>query len=408
MEAAYRELCAEFPAQCESIRDEAHRFAREIMRPAAMKIDRMADPHSVVSDDSPLWPALKAAYGLGYHRAALPRKFGGLGLPPVGLHAVLEELGWGSAGIALGLMASSFPAIAVVADGRPEMIKRFVKPFAANRDASWIGCWALSEPRHGSDHFMVGTDEFRYPSVSGQLVARADGQSYILDGFKASWVTNGGIATHALCSVAIEPSKAARGFLMIPLDLPGISRGEPTAKIGQREMNQGSIVFENVKVPRNLMLKGEGYEHDVTRLLALAHSSMAAIMTGTARAAYEEALDHSKRRDQGGRRISEHQLIQKSLFEMFSEVEACRAFSRATLIYNWAGTNPSMEGAIAAKTFCTRTAFDVANRAIQIFGADGLSTGNLIEKLFRDARVSLIEQGVNEALEIAGARQIIQ
>ena len=407
MDAAYRELSVEFPKQCESIRDETHRFAREIMRPAAMKIDRMADPHAVVASDSPLWPVMKAAYGLGYHRAPLPKRFGGLGLPPIGLHAVLEELGWGSAGIALSLMASSFPALAVIADGRPEMIKQFVKPFTTNRDASWIGCWALSEPRHGSDHFLVGTEEFRYPSTSGQLVARANGQGYTLDGFKASWVTNGGIATHALCSVAIEPSKAARGFLMIPLDLPGISRGEPTAKIGQREMNQGSIVFENVKVPRNLMLKGEGYEQEVAKLLALAHSSMAAVMTGTARAAYEQALEQSKRRDQGGKRISEHQLVQKTLFEMFSEVEACRALSRATMAYNWSATNPSMESAIAAKTFCTRTAFDVANKAIQVFGADGLSTGNPIEKLFRDARVSLIEQGVNEALEIAGARRIV-
>ena len=76
MDAAYRELSVEFPKQCESIRDETHRFAREIMRPAAMKIDRMADPHAVVASDSPLWPVMKAAYGLGYHRAPLPKRFG--------------------------------------------------------------------------------------------------------------------------------------------------------------------------------------------------------------------------------------------------------------------------------------------------------------------------------------------
>lgn len=405
---SYTELHLDFPAQCASLRDEAHRFAREIMRPAATKIDRMADPREVVSADSPLWQVLKAAYGLGYHRAALPKRFGGLAVPALGLHAMFEELGWGSAGIALSLIASSFPAMAVVADGRAEMIRQFVKPFTANRDASWIGCWALSEPLHGSDHFLVGTDEFRYPTTGGQLVARAKGQEYVLDGFKASWVTNGGIATHALCSVAIEPSKSARGFLMIPLDLPGISRGEPPAKIGQREMNQGSLIFENVSVPRSAMLQGEGYEIEVSRLLALAHSSMAAVMTGTARAAYEEALEHSQRRRQGGKRICDHQVVQQSLFEMFTGIEACRALSRAVMTYNWTAEKPSMESAIAAKTFCTRTAFEVANGAIQIFGADGLNIGNLSEKLIRDTRVSLVEQGVNEALQIAGARRIVQ
>jgi alkylation response protein AidB-like acyl-CoA dehydrogenase len=373
-----------------------------------MKMDRVADPGTLVSKDSPLWEVLKAAYGLGYHRIALPSKFGGLGLPPIGVHAVMEELGWGSAGIAISLMASAFPALAVIADGRPEIIREFVTPFAENHDASWIGCWALSEPRHGSDHFMVGSEEFRYPTESAQLVARADGQEYTLDGYKAAWVTNGGIATHALCSVAIAPSKSARGFVMIPLDLPGISRSAPTAKMGQREMNQGSIVFEGVKVPRRLMLKGEGYEQEVARLLAMTHCATAAIMTGVARAAYEEALEHSKRRRQGGARICDHQLVQKEMFSMFTKVEACRALSRATIGHNWATAHPSMESGIAAKTFCTRTAFEVANGAMQLFGADGFSTGNLVEKLFRDARVSLIEQGVNEALEVAAARRLVE
>jgi acyl-CoA dehydrogenase len=78
------------------------------------------------------------------------------------------------------------------------------------------------------------------------------------------------------------------------------------------------------------------------------------------------------------------------------------------MTYNWDTGSPSIETAIAAKTFCTQKAFEVANRAVQIFGADGFSRGNLIEKLFRDARVSLVEQGVNEALDIAGALRLIQ
>jgi alkylation response protein AidB-like acyl-CoA dehydrogenase len=99
--------------------------------------------------------------------------------------------------------------------------------------------------------------------------------------------------------------------------------------------------------------------------------------------------------------------VQERLFEMFTEVEACRALSRATMVYNWDSAKPSLENAIAAKSFCTRTAFKVVNEAMQIFGADGFSAGNLIEKLFRDIRMSLTEQGVNEVLALAGARRLI-
>jgi alkylation response protein AidB-like acyl-CoA dehydrogenase len=206
-----------------------------------------------------------------------------------------------------------------------------------------MGCWALSEPRHGSDQFLVGSEEFRYPTTRAQLVARANGHDYLIEGQKASWVTNGGIATHALCSAAIEPSNAAHCLFLIPLTTPGISRGEAPGKLGQRDMNQGAIVFDNVRIPRDWALKGEGFEQEVVRLLAITHSSMAAVISGTARAAYEEAVAHSKRRWQGGKRICEHQLVQDRLFQMFSEVEACKALSRATLVYNWESAIPSLE-----------------------------------------------------------------
>jgi len=405
--SGYQELGMGLPKQCASLRDEAHRFAREVIRPAARQLDRASDSQENASGDSPLRQVLKAAYGLGYHRAGLPSRFGGLGLPPIAMHILLEELGWGSAGIALSLVASSLPAHALIADGRSKMIQQFVRPFVENQDASWIGCWALSELRHGSDHFLVGSDEFRYPTTGPDLVAHVDRQKYVLEGSKASWVTNGGIATHALCSVAIEPSKAAQGFLLIPLDLPGVSRAPAPAKLGQREMNQGQLIFEKVEVPREYMLKSEGFEQDVARLLALAHSAMAAIITGTARAAFEEALEHSKRRRQGGKRICDHQLVQENLFEMFTEVEASRALSRATIIYNWEAASPSLESAIAAKSYCTRAAFQVADRAMQMFGADGLTAGNPVEKLFRDTRVAIVEQGANEVLKLAGAQRII-
>ena len=92
---------------------------------------------------------------------------------------------------------------------------------------------------------------------------------------------------------------------------------------------------------------------------------------------------------------------------MFSKVEACRALSRAVMIYNQTSAMPSLEHAIAAKTFCTQASFEVASEALQVFGGNGLSREYPIEKLFRDARASLIEDGTNDVLSLAGARHIL-
>ncbi|HEY6299588.1 MAG TPA: acyl-CoA dehydrogenase family protein, partial [Candidatus Binatus sp.] len=92
----YRELSLGVPKEYESLRESAHRFAKEVMRPAAIELDRMADPNDVIAPDSPLRRVLKQAYGLGYHVAGIPVAMGGLGLDPLATHILHEELAWGS------------------------------------------------------------------------------------------------------------------------------------------------------------------------------------------------------------------------------------------------------------------------------------------------------------------------
>ena len=137
------------------------------------------------------------------------------------------------------------------------------------------------------------------------------------------------------------------------------------------------------------------------------NGGMAAVFTGVARAAFEAALDYSRQRVQGGKLICEHQLVQKRLFEMFTKVEAARLLSRAAITYNTDAPVPALEYAIAAKTFCTQVAFEVASDAIQIFGGSGLSREYPVEKIFRDARASLVEDGTNEVLSLVGARLVL-
>jgi alkylation response protein AidB-like acyl-CoA dehydrogenase len=406
----YRELNVGFPKDIESVKEGVHRFAKDVLRPAAVALDRMTDPRDVIALDSPLRSVFKQAYQLGYHVASLPTEIGGMGLRGLGMHVLIEEMAWGASDLAISLLATSFPFAAAAASGNPELYEKFVKPYIADRDGSLIGCWAITEPQHGSDELVPGTPQFHNPRVTGQVVARADGDSYVINGQKAAWVSNGTIATHAALYLTTEPKAgmAGGGIAFVPLNLPGVSKGKPLNKLGQRALNQGEIFFDNVRIPRKWMLtKSEGYELEVERTLTFANSAMAAAFTGVARAAYEEALDYSKQRVQGGQPICEHQLVQKHLFEMFTKVEACRALSRAVMTYNQTSTTPSLEHAIAAKTFCTQASFEVASDALQVFGGNGLSKEYGIEKLFRDARASLIEDGTNDVLSLAGARHIL-
>jgi alkylation response protein AidB-like acyl-CoA dehydrogenase len=406
----YRELNVEFPEDIASVKESVHRFAKDVVRPAAVALDRMTDPRDVIAIDSPLRKVFKQAYQLGYHVAGVPAEIGGMGLRGLGMHVLIEEMSWGAVDLALSLLCASFPFTAAAASGNPELYETFVKPFIADREGALIGCWAITEPRHGSDELLPGTPQFHNPRVTSQVVARADGDSYVINGQKAAWVSNGTIATHAALYLTTErkAGMAGGGIAFVPLNLPGVSKGKPLNKLGQRALNQGEIYFDNVKIPRSWMLtKSEGYELELERTLTFANSAMATAFTGVARAAYEDALEYSKQRVQGGQPICEHQLVQKHLFEMFTKVEACRALSRAVMIYNQTSATPSLEHAIAAKTFCTETAFQVTSDALQVFGGNGLSKEYGIEKLFRDARASLIEDGTTDVLSLAGARHIL-
>jgi alkylation response protein AidB-like acyl-CoA dehydrogenase len=285
-----------------------------------------------------------------------------------------------------------------------------VRPFVEDGQARFIGCWAITEPDHGSDTLMAGTPEFHDPRIKGNLFARRDGDDYVLRGQKSAWVSNGTIATHALTFLSLDPTQgmAGGGVAVVPLALPGITRGKPLDKMGQRALNQGEIFFDDVRLPARYMLTDASlYEMTLDLTLAFANAAMGAIFTGVARAAYEAALAYTTERVQGAKRLCEHQLVQKRLVDMFTRVEACRQLSRAAMVYNLATVPPATEYSIASKTFCTEAALEVTSSALQLFGGNGLSREYPIEKLFRDARASLIEDGSNDILALVAARHLL-
>ncbi len=133
---------------------------------------------------------------------------------------------------------------------------------------------------------------------------------------------------------------------------------------------------------------------------------MATLFSGLARAAFEEALGYARQRVQGGRVIAGHQLVQWKLFDMFLKVETARTFARAVALRGATGYR-SPAHALAAKVYCTQAAFEVASEAVQVFGGMGMVKGMLVEKLFRDARAALIEDGTNEVLGLTAIRRLM-
>ena len=404
----YTELNIELTKEQEVMKQETRKFAKEVLRPASLELDKINDPQEVI--DSKLFKdTLKKGYELGYHTLFIPDSWGGLGTDPLETHIILEELGWGSVEFAVSFGASCMPAFFASMVPSERMAEEIILPFCENTDASFIGCWGMTEPEHGTDTLCPFTDQFKNSEISGQCRATLDGDEWVIEGQKAAWVSNGTIATHCLLYPTIDPSMgmAGGGICIVPLDLEGVKKGKPLDKIGQRVLNQGELFFDRVRIPKEYMLiDQESYEAMLDLTLSTANAFIGTVHVGLARAAYEEALNYAKNRIQGGKALFEHQLIKHKLFNMFTKVETARAFSRAAMIYNYSNTPPKIEYSIAAKVYCTDIAMEVANEAVQIFGGNGLSREYPVEKFLRDARAGRIEDGANDTLMTTGAHHL--
>lgn len=137
--------------------------------------------------------------------------------------------------------------------------------------------------------------------------------------------------------------------------------------------------------------------------LTFGNMEMSATFTGVARAAYEHTLEYVHERKQGGGLLIDHQAVRLRLFDMWRKVESSRAMSHRAFQYNYGPNGPHLLASITSKTFATQNAFEVASEAVQLFGGNGLTREYPVEKLMRDARASMIEDGENNILSLKGA-----
>lgn len=417
---SYPEL-AELTEDENLLKREVHRFAEEVIRPASIEIDRMpSDKYqkNITKRGSPYWRVMREMKKLGYHRATIPEEWEGEDLPARQVHILVEELAWGSPGFAMALGVDITPVLFAILSFDEYLRDNLVKPWLEDKDAKFQGCWGITEPDHGSDTAMVHVmpPQDRQQVSPPQVTGRKDGNEWVINGPKSLWISAGPVATHVGLHFNLDFVKGISGkTCVVPLDLPGVTKGKPILKIGQRECPQGELVFEDVRIPENYMTSGfefttEAEARNFTgQFLSMTSTWMSTASVGLARAAFEEALKYSKERTQGGKPLCEHQLIKKKLYEMFIKIETARAYSRiiSDHVEKGAFMNAYPAHAIASQVYCKQIAFEVAHEALQIHGGSGTTEDYLVEKLFRDARVKLIEDGTVEVLSLLGASFLI-
>lgn len=384
-----------------AIADSIGSFATKVMRPAGLELDRMT-PEQVIAAGSSFWEVRRKFLELGVGPSLLAD------LPPEEVAAcqsiIWETLGYGDAGLAVAMGAALLPVSLAAHFGNPFIVKRFSQEL--------LGCWGLTEPDHGSEMLDADGHAFAANGVATRpnCVAVVDDGGLLIRGQKAAWVSNGTIADVCalFCHFDGGDGRSGGAVIYVPLDAPGISRGKPLDKLGQRPLNQGEIFFDDVRLPMEYLAAGpDRYAAAVHLTVSYANAGMAAIFTGLAQAAYDLAYGYAHERKQGGVPIVRHQNVRYRLFHMYRKVEAARALSRRVTRYNVLSGAPALHGAIAAKITATQTSFEVANDAVQLFGGNGLSREYPIEKMLRDARASLIEDGCNEFLAVKGGSLLL-
>ena len=368
-----------------AIQETAMTFATEVMRPVGKALDVLTDPKDVVSETSKLWDVITQHREMGLHRIAFPRD----GVErkdeadPKVRPLVTEALGFGDAGLAMGLCTDSIP-FEMAATSSTDDLKHLARAYAEDKKGELLGCWISVPPESVGSMRLVGTD-------------------YVIENHKTHWIANGSIATHALLTIAATEQQNAM-VAVIPLDRPGISRGTPVSKMGLRALNQCELMLEDVKIPEASLISVEGVGQ---RALASVHGCIGQIAVGLAQSALDEAIAYADDRIQGGVPISEHDSIKLRLFNMFAVIESSRALARSVTLYNHADhVLASIKHAIALRAIASRAALTVTSDAIQIFGGPGLMKEHPVEKMMRDAGFLMTMNGANDALELTALRNL--
>ena len=390
----------------EQIVGTANEFGRDVMGPAEIALDRIADPREVFTSGV-FWSVMGQAYRLGFHKMAIPEALGGLGLDPQTTGLVWETLARWGAGFAASLIPAAIvpQLIAFLAPGNKELVDRYVIPYCEDDRASLITGWCSSEPEIGSDG-----KNYYDPNVRHHTTAVHTNGGYSISGTKSGFVSNGSIATAMIVFACLDPSLGIRGSgtFVVPGDAPGVSRGKPLDKIGLRVLNQSEVFFDGVEIAESYQIfpPGDGYPTLHHAIVTVGNLGVGYLAVGLMRAAFEDALAHARTRVQWGKPIAEHQLVAEKLFKCYQAIESARAFLWKGSWLSKRSFPGDLKTSLAAKVYATEQAVFHTSEMLQVFGGYGISKEYRVEKYARDAKLLRIMDGTNETLLFTAAAML--
>lgn len=367
-----------------SLQEKARRFAKEIIWPVAAQHDR--------EGTFPLG-IMEKAYDEGFLTPLIPREYGGGGRGVLDTCLISEELAAADMGIFVSIFVSTLALHPIIKFGTADQRERFLRPFGSKFA---LASYCLSEYHVGSDPASLETK------------AVLEGDHYVLNGTKM-WITNGGYANLYLVFATLDRQKKHKGIisLIVPADSPGIRRGEPIDKMGQRASNTTAVTFQNVRVPvQNLLAgEGEGFKKAMAAL-DITRPMIASGAVGLARMAMELAAAYAKKRIQFDVPIAKHQAVQFMLADMDIGIEAGRLLVWKAAALSDQGKRNTREAAVA-KAFAADMAMRVTTEAVQVYGAQGYTRWHPVEKLMRDAKIIQIYEGSAQIMRRIIARELL-
>ncbi|MGP3685005.1 acyl-CoA dehydrogenase family protein [Streptomyces sp. IBSNAI002] len=326
---------------------------------------------------------VKKLGALGFLGLTVPEEYGGSGGDHLAYVLVTEELGRGDSAVR-GIVSVSLGLVAkTIAAWGTEEQKRAWLPRLCSGDA--LGCFGLTEPGTGSD--------------AGSLTTRAvrEGDSYRLSGSKM-FITNGTWADVVLlfARTGDEPGHRGVSAFLVPADAPGLTRREIHGKLGVRGQATAELTLDGVRVPASAMLGPEGKGFSVAMsALAKGRMSVAAGCVGIAQAALDAAVSYAAQREQFGKPIAQHQLVQELIADISVDVDAARLLTWRVADLIDRG-QPFATESSTAKLFASEAAVRAASNALQVHGGYGYIDEYPAGKLLRDARVMTLYEGTSQ------------
>jgi acyl-CoA dehydrogenase len=379
-----------------------HEFAEKVVRPAAHEWDER--------EETP-WPILQEAAKAGLYGAQL---LAHTQSDPTGLMLpiAIEEMFWGDAGIGMALFGSSLAVAAIQGNGTTEQLIEWAPQCYGTADDVKLGAFCVSEPDAGSDVAAIKT----------RAVYDQAKDEWVLNGQK-TWISNGGIANIHVVVASVDPTLGTRGqaSFVVPPGTPGLRQGAKFKKHGIKASHTAEVFLDDVRVPGRCLLGGkEKLEAKMAKAREGARTggqaalstfeatrpAVGAMALGTARAAYEYALEYAKERKQFGRPIIENQAISFMLANMKTEIDASRLLVwRAAWMARTRKPFLNGEGSMS-KYKASETAVWVTERAVQILGGVGYTREAPVERWARDAKIYTIFEGTSEVQQLVIARAI--